>query len=456
LIGDGTSPKLAEPLAQFVKEAGMVEHRPGRWMVIAVGVVFLQLGSSRVTADEPPARRWIHSTAYAMPKDTTNQGSGYFSIVTGRNGRLYIGTAKYGVNAYLVEFDPATKEMRVVVDAHKEIGTTATGFAAQSKIHTRNNVGPSGKIYFATKQGYPEKDEQRTDYPGGYPMVYDPATGKTRVYPIPVPHQGIISITPDESRGVAYISTCSDERPIESTHFMMLDLETGKYRDLMECRHMYAFIVVDYLGRAYHPILGGDIARYDPKTDRLERLKQTIDGKPPAIESLLAHPESHPINWDITPDGKTLYAVAMSGNQLYSYDLMASGDTLPGHSLGKLLPDAKATDCRALCVGPKGEVWAAVTGEYADLPSAFHIVSFGAGDAAPRDHGAVSIRNPNYTVFTGQDGKPLPWHHGIRKLPDGTTTTNHAILGVAQGLDGTVYALSLAPYTLHQIAAPRK
>ena len=28
-------------------------------------------------------------------------------------------------------------------------------------------------------------------------------------------------------------------------------------------------------------MLGGDIARYDPKTDKLERLKQTIDGKPP-------------------------------------------------------------------------------------------------------------------------------------------------------------------------------
>ena len=42
-----------------------------------------------------------------LPNALTNQGSGYFSIVEGKNGRLYIGTAKYGVNAYLVEFDPA-------------------------------------------------------------------------------------------------------------------------------------------------------------------------------------------------------------------------------------------------------------------------------------------------------------------------------------------------------------
>jgi len=76
-------------------------------------------------------------------------------------------------------------------------------------------------------------------------MVFDPATGSTKVYDIPVPHPGIISVTPDESRGIAYLSTCSDERPIESAHFMILDLTTGTYRDLLDTHHMFAFIVVD-------------------------------------------------------------------------------------------------------------------------------------------------------------------------------------------------------------------
>src|SRR5689334_12391069 len=96
--------------------------------------------------------------------------------------------------------------------AHKAIGKALKGFGAQAKIHTRNDVGSSGKIYFGTKQGYSDtaKGEKREDYPGGYPMVYDPKTGETKVYPIPVPYEGINSITPDESGGVAYISTCSD------------------------------------------------------------------------------------------------------------------------------------------------------------------------------------------------------------------------------------------------------
>ncbi len=400
---------------------------------------------------------WLWSTAHAVPAETTSEQSGYFSIVEGTNGRLYIGTAKYGVNAYLVEFDPSsTQGMKVVVDTQKEIGTTATGFAAQAKIHTRNNVGPSGRIYFGTKQGYPRDGETRDSYPGGYPMVFDPATGKTRVYPIPVPHQGIISIAPDESRGVAYISTCSDERPIESTHFLVLDLKTGRYRDLMDCHHMYAFIVVDHLGRAYHPILGGEIARYDPRTETVSRLKQTIDGQPPTAESLLAHPESHPINWEISPDRKTLYAVAMSGNQLYSYDLTAEGNVLPGRSLGPLMVGAEATDCRALCVGPDGTVWAGVAATMPKQGQLLHVVRFRPGkDDAPRNLGPIAIGNPDYTTFTDPDGMPKPHHHGVLRLEDGTLVPRYVIMGICATSENTVYVTTLYPLTVHAIRIPK-
>ena len=406
-------------------------------------------------AAEPQRRHWLWSTAHAIPKETTSEGSGYFSINEGNDGRIYIGTAKYRHNAYLVDFNPASAKFQIVVDAHKEIGTDATGFAAQAKFHTRNNVGASGRIYLGTKQGYPKDGEKRDDYLGGYPMVYDPATGKTRVYDIPVKHQGIISITPDESRGVAYISTCSDERPIESTHFLILDLKTGKYRDLMDCRHMYSFIVVDHLGRAYHPILGGEIARYDPRTDKLARLKQTIDGKPLAPESLLAHPQSHPINWDISPDRKTLYSVAMSGNQLYSYDLTAEGDVLAGRSLGKLIADAEKTDCRAMCVGPDGVVWAGVAATFKDRGQLLHLVSFTPGTESPIDHGPIAISNPDYTEFTDAEGKALPWHHGVHRSDDGTLLPRYVIMGICAAHDGMIYLTTIYPFTLHAIRIPK-
>jgi sugar lactone lactonase YvrE len=402
-------------------------------------------------AEQEDTKR-LKSTAYAIPKHTTSEQSGYFSIIEGLDGRVYIGTAKYRHNAFLVEFDPRTKKLRVVVDAHKEIGTSATGFAAQAKIHTRNNVGASGKIYFGTKQGYPKDGEKRSDYAGGYPMVYDPATGKTRVYDIPVTHHGIISVTPDESRGVAYVSTCDDARPIESTWFLKLDLSTGRYRKSMDCAHMYAFIVVDHLGRAYHPVLGGNIARYDPDSGAYLVLKQSIDGKPPKKESLLADPKSHPINWDISPDRKTLYAVAMSGNQLYSYDLTANGETVRGKSLGKLIDGAKKTDCRAMCVAADGVVWAGVATTHADGKTSLRVVSYNPQrDKSPVDRGAIEISNPKYTSFTGADGKPLPYHHGVTRRDDGALVPRYTIMGICAAREGTVYLTTLYPFTLHAI-----
>lgn len=420
-------------------------------------LLLLTLSGSAPAAE--PARKWVSATAYAIPKETAPEGEGYFSIITGHNGNQYIGTHANAVNSWLVEFDPKTKGMKVVVDCHKAIGIDLKGFGAQAKIHTRNNVGASGKIYFGTKQGYPAENEKRENYPGGYPMVYDPKTGETKVYPIAVKHHGINSIMPDESRGIAYISTCSDHRPGpgENAIFLILDLKTGKYRELMDTEHFYGFIVIDHLGRAYHPIHGGDIARYDPRSDKLERLKQTIDGQAPTPATRLAlttNPD--PINWDISPDGKTLYAQAMQGNALYSYDLTAEGDTLPGRAVGTLIPNAKSVDCRALCVGRSGTVWVAITEADPVGFQLLHLVSYRAGEAKPTDHGGVRITNKDYTPLVDAEGKPLPYHGGLITTKDGAFTTRHVILGVSEGLDNNVYILALGPYTLLQVPSPRQ
>jgi hypothetical protein len=284
-------------------------------------------------------------------------------------------------------------------------------------------------------------------------MAYDPETGRTRVYPIPIPHEGVISITPDEDLGVAYLSTCSDRRPgpQENAHFLVLDLAKGTYRDLIDAHHIFAFIVIDYLHRAYHPMLGGDILRYDPRSDRLEQLKQTIDGAPPTPASHLADAEGHPINWDISRDGKTLYSLPMSTNQLFAYDLTQPGDTLGGRSLGTLIPGAAATDCRAMCVGPTGTVWAAITESHPEIGNLLHLVSYHQGDKMPRDHGPVAIRNPDYAVTDDNAGKPLPYASGMIKLADGTVTPRYVILGVCQARNGDVFALALQPYTVLRV-----
>ncbi|MSR33070.1 MAG: hypothetical protein EXR99_16395 [Gemmataceae bacterium] len=394
---------------------------------------------------------WLPGTAFAIPKETAPEGEGYFAIVEGNNRRLYIGTHANAINSWLVEFNTLNSKMDLVVDVHKAIGKDIKGFGSQAKIHSRNWVGASGKIYFASKQGYPDKNEKRSDYPGGYPMVYDPASKTTRVYPIPIKHHGIISFVADEERGLGYVSTCSDNRPDDNTHFLVLDLKTGKYTDLGDMLHCYAFIVIDHLGRAYHPVKGGDIARYDPGTKKLERLKQTIGGKPPSKDSHLADENGHPINWDITPDGKTLYSLPMSSNRLYAYDLTQTGKTLEGTDLGELIPGAKGSDCRGMCVGPGGTVWASVTAQV-DGYNQNHVVRCLPG-GKPQDLGKVAFRNPDYTPMTGADGKTLPGHHGIQKTKDGATTSKWVTMGICQAKDGAVYMLIIQPYTLVRVEA---
>jgi sugar lactone lactonase YvrE len=403
-----------------------------------------------LTKEPPrPAPKWLLGHAYKIPTTYSNQESGYFSLVSGNNGRLYIGTAKYGVNAYLVEFNPATSAFAMVLDVHKTIKVSAIGYAAQAKIHTRNNVGASGTIYVGSKQGYPEKGEHRCDYPGGYVLTYNPRTGKCEHYGIAKARHGIISVTPDEARGVAYVSTCSDDRPIDHTHFMVLDLKTRTYRDLGDMEHAYAFIVIDNKGRAYHPVRGGTIARFDPTANKLEKLPVTIDGKPAGRPFT---GDQAILNWDISPDRKTLYAVEMSTNGLYSFDLTAAGKTIPGRRLGDILPGAKRTDCRAMCVGPDGTVWAAVTDHSRPGRPWLHLASYKPGTKVPRDHGTVGVGNPNFTKFTEDKGKPRPWHHTMTKAPDGTLSP-WVPMGVCALPDGTVYITTIAPHTLIKFTA---
>ncbi|MFN0198319.1 MAG: SMP-30/gluconolactonase/LRE family protein [Planctomycetaceae bacterium] len=414
---------------------------------IALGVI-CGFAAQWVRAEEKA--KYLPAKAYVVPKYTCPEGEGYFSIIEGNNGRLYIGTHANAVNSWLVEFDPASEAMDVVVDTHKAIGTDLKGFGSQAKIHTRNNRGASGKIYFGTKQGYPNAEEKREDYPGGYPMVYDPETRTTNVYPIPVPHHGINSVTPDESRGIAYVSTCSDHRPGpgENAVFLKLDLKTGKYQELIDTEHYYGFIVVDHKGRAYHPLLGGDIARYNPDTDKLERLKQTIDGVSPTDETRLALTNPDPINWDISPDGKTLYAQPMSANALYAYDLTGDGETLPGRTVGTMIPGAETVDCRAMCCGPSGNVWSATTSYGKDGIFQLNMVRYRPGDKAPVDFGEIAVTNPDFTELTDKDGKPLPFHAGFLNRPDGSMTTRYVILGVCEAKDGNVYVMAMHPYSV--------
>src|SRR4051794_34120137 len=71
---------------------------------------------------KPDSLKYLWAKAYHIPPETTTEESGYFALCEGKNGKIYIGAAAYGRNAYLVEFDPTTEKMKVVLDVHKLVG----------------------------------------------------------------------------------------------------------------------------------------------------------------------------------------------------------------------------------------------------------------------------------------------------------------------------------------------
>src|SRR6476660_4181470 len=101
---------------------------PMKVKYLALLSVALATNMESARSEDVPPRKWISSTAYAVPKEPAPEGEGYFAIVPGLDGRLYIGTHANAINSWLVEFDPKSKQMKTVVDAHKAIGKDLKGF----------------------------------------------------------------------------------------------------------------------------------------------------------------------------------------------------------------------------------------------------------------------------------------------------------------------------------------
>src|ERR1700722_9658919 len=100
-------------------------------LVFAAAVLLLSANSTFAQSKEPPAGKapfpiaW--GTAYHIMPGTHTDESGYFSLNEGKNGKIYVGTAAYGFNAYLIEFDPKTGSQRIVIDTNKLCGLDVKG-----------------------------------------------------------------------------------------------------------------------------------------------------------------------------------------------------------------------------------------------------------------------------------------------------------------------------------------
>lgn len=417
---------------------------------------------------------YLWAKAYHIPPQTTTEESGYFSLCEGKNGRIYIGTAAYGRDSYLVEFDPATEKMRIVLDTHKLVGLPleATGYAAQSKIHTRNFVGPSGIIYVGTKQGYPTAQEKKSGmiatYRGGFVLTYDPTTERAANLGMPMPlddkrqppaakeGEGVIDVVADEARGLVYVITC------EHQHWMLFDTKHPEkgYRDLGPILRDQPNTLIDKQGRAAAITQDYQVARYNPATDQVSVDELVVEGQPfrEVVGSKAVHPD-----WRLAADGQTAYLQLLNDLRLFQVDLGgAVGKPVTARSLGNRLEGKRPDSRGSLSIAPDGRVYSALR---IDNETGFgkgylhHLVRYDPGTKQLADLGVLAVKNPDFFDFTGPqatnpDGSKRP-RHGFHPLPDGTLTPLHVIMALIVARDGTIYATTIYPFTLLRLETIR-
>jgi hypothetical protein len=393
-----------------------------------------------LTQDKKAPFEYAWGEATHVLPETTSDESGYFSLCEGIDGRIYVGTAKYGENAFLVEFEPRTGKQRIVLDTNAVCGLTAKGYAAQAKLHTRNFVARSGRIYVGSKQGYRKKDDT-SEYPGGYAMVYDPSTGSSENLGMPFPGQGVIDIVADEARGLAYIVTCEDQ------HWMELDLKTRKFRELGPMLTPYAATLVDSQGRAYAITRDFKLAVYDPAADRVTTRDIVVDGE----MWTRAGASSIPI-WQLAADGRTAYLILMNDARLIRIDLR---EPARAKRLGTMVEGSHPDSRSGLTIAPDGRVWALIR---IDNKTGFgtgylhHLAFYDPASGKFEDRGVLAVKNPDYYDFAAKK----PFSHGFHRLPDGTLTPLHAHMALLAARDGSVYATIIYPFTLVRVAPPPK
>jgi hypothetical protein len=443
-------------------------------LATAGGLVLSPTGLFGATQRQKAPFAYVRARAYHIPPETTTEESGYFSLCEGRNGKIYVGTAAYGRNSYLVEFDPTTERMRIVLDTHKLVGQKTTGYAAQAKLHTRNFVGASGKIYVGSKQGYPsaaeraalQKGQKIPVYEGGYVMTYDPTRERAENLGMPMPlnerlrklgrteGEGVIDVTADETRGLIYVITC------EHQHWMLYNVKTRTYRELGPILRDQPNTLIDAQGRGTAITADFRVARYDPAKDRVTVDPLLVVGKP--FAEYIGPKRVHP-DWRITPDGTTAYLQLLNDLRMFRVDLSGpSGKPVIATNLGDRIKGENPDSRGSICLGPDGRVYSAVR---IDNRTGFgkgylhHLVRHDPKTRAMEDLGVFAVRNPTFFDFKGPQAKnpdgSLRPRHGYHTLPDGTLTPMYVIMAMIVARNGTIYATTIYPFTLLKVETVR-
>lgn len=178
------------------------------------------------------------------------------------------GDGKNGTgNAWVFEYDPATKKLRQLADVAKVLNMPA-GHYTPGKIHSRIDLGSDGWVYFATHRGSEKATTDQYHYEGDWVLRADPATGKTEVVVQgPVPKHSIPNTVLDPERMIFYGGTApgADAKDL-GIRFFAYDVRNKKLLYSGPDGPARSMILAKSTGRVYYVPgnVEGELMRYDP------------------------------------------------------------------------------------------------------------------------------------------------------------------------------------------------
>ena len=209
-------------------------------------------------------------------------------------------------NAYVYEYDAATKTLKKIVDL-RELLSVPEGQYSPGKIHSRIDMGRDGWLYFSTHRGSTRVTTNEYGYKGDWIVRHNPETSTTEVVAhSPVGKRCIPCSVLDPDRLIFYGGTTAGDRADKRILFFAYDIanhkllysgEGGPGRYMLFSRSTHKV----YFTRG----LAGPVFRYDPVRDtRPVELDVEIGVRAATKE---------------TPQGY-LYTVSKDGAMIYRFD----------------------------------------------------------------------------------------------------------------------------------------
>lgn len=148
------------------------------------------------------------------------------------NGKYYASIGDHlapAGNAFVFEYDPATRKIRQLVDVRKVLGLP-DGHYTPGKIHGRLDLGSDGWLYFSTHRGSTRVTTDQFHYQGDWIIRCEPASGRTEIVAHgPVPKHCIPTSLLDPQRLIFYGGTAPGTGEEEAgIQFFAYDLRARK------------------------------------------------------------------------------------------------------------------------------------------------------------------------------------------------------------------------------------